>query len=125
MQVKEDKCQQVSKEMLTNGKKSAPPSLLVARAGNKFGRSLYKQLRKKMGNMGNLVVSPVTLASTLAMLLPGAKGLTLSQVPVTPLETISHVMILSQMEKALFLPSMEQTLTGYRYFSWERIRRRI
>ena len=83
MQVKEDKCEQVSKDMLTNGKKSAPASLLVARAGNKFGSSLYKQLRKKMGNTGNLVVSPVSLASTLAMLLPGAKGLTLSQVAVT------------------------------------------
>ena len=84
-QEKQEKCPVVSKEMLTNGKKtdpSHPPSLLVARAGNKFGRTLYKQLRK-MGKTGNLVVSPFSLASTLAMLLPGVKGLTLSQVAIT------------------------------------------
>ena len=71
--------------MLTDGKKndpSQPPSLLVARAGNKFGRTLFKQLRKT-GKTGNLVVSPISLTSTLAMLLPGAKGLTLSQVGIT------------------------------------------
>ena len=85
MQVKQEKCPVVSKDMLTNGKKtdsSQPPSLLVARAGNKFGGTLFKQLRK-MGKKGNLVVSPFSLASTLAMLLPGAKGLTLSQVDIT------------------------------------------
>ena len=83
--MKQEKCPVVSKEMLTDGKKndpSQPPSLLVARAGNKFGRTLFKQLRKT-GKTGNLVVSPISLASTLAMLLPGAKGLTLSQVGIT------------------------------------------
>ena len=115
-QEKQEKCPVVSKEMLTNGKKtdpSHPPSLLVARAGNKFGRTLYKQLRK-MGKTGNLVVSPFSLASTLAMLLPGVKGLTLSQVAIT-CETIVRVMIGFQMEKVLFVPPMKQTLTGFRY----------
>ena len=86
VQVKQEKCPPVTKEMLTNGKKndpSQPPSLLVARAGNKFGRSLYKQLMGKTGKMGNLVVSPFSLSSALAMLLTGAKGLTLSQVANT------------------------------------------
>ena len=116
VQEKQEKCPVVSKEMLTNGKKtdpSHPPSLLVARAGNKFGRTLYKQLRK-MGKTGNLVVSPFSLASTLAMLLPGVKGLTLSQVAIT-CETIVRVMIGFQMEKVLFVPPMKQTLTGFRY----------
>lgn len=84
-EVKQEKCPVVSKEMLTNGKKNdpnQPPSLLVATAGNKFGRTLFKQLRKT-GKTGNLVVSPISLTSTLAMLLPGAKGLTLSQVGIT------------------------------------------
>ena len=83
MQEKLETCPLVTKEMQTNGKTndpSQPPSLVVARAGNKFGRSLYKQLMRKMGNMGNLVVSPFSLSSALAMLIPGAKGLTRSQV---------------------------------------------
>ena len=82
LQAKQEKCSPVSKEMLTNGKKkdlSQPPSLLVARAGNKFGMTLYRKLRKT----GNLVFSPFSLTSALAMLLPGAKGLTLSQVATT------------------------------------------
>ena len=126
LQAKQEKCSPVSKEMLTNGKKkdlSQPPSLLVARAGNKFGMTLYRKLRKT----GNLVFSPFSLTSALAMLLPGAKGLTLSQVATTCiLENIVHVMILSQMKKVLSVPPMKDTLTGFRYLqnffsTWQRI----
>ena len=72
----------VTKDMFTHGKETdpiKPPSLLVAKAGNKFSKTLYEQLRK-MESTNNLVVSPFSLASALAMLTPGARGLTLSQV---------------------------------------------
>ena len=78
----QEKCPRVTKDMFTHGKETdpiKPPSLLVAKAGNKFSKTLYEQLRK-MESTNNLVVSPFSLASALAMLTPGARGLTLSQV---------------------------------------------
>ena len=52
--------------------------MMVTQASNKFSRSLYKELRKEKKQ--NLIVSPFSLSTALAMITPGAKGLTLSQV---------------------------------------------
>ena len=54
------------------------PSSLVTKAANMFSRNLYKELRKE--NQENLIVSPFSLSTALAMITPGAKGLTHSQV---------------------------------------------
>ena len=51
---------------------------MVTQASNAFSRLLYKELRK--ANQENLIVSPFSLSTALAMITPGAKGLTLSQV---------------------------------------------
>ena len=51
---------------------------MVTQASNKFSKELYKELRKE--NSKNLIVSPFSLSTALAMITPGAKGLTLSQV---------------------------------------------
>ena len=65
-----EKCPQVAS--------SQGPSLMVTQASNAFSRLLYKELRKV--NKENLIVSPFSLSTALAMITPGAKGLTLSQV---------------------------------------------
>merc|ERR1719341_2890051 len=70
-------------------------SSLVTKAANTFSRILYKELRKE--NQENLIVSPFSLSTALAMITPGAKGST-------------H----SQLKEALSLPSMTETETGYR-----------
>ena len=53
-----------------------PPSLLVTKGVNKFGRKLFQDLEKST----NLVFSPFSLSTALAMLTPGAKRNTLKQV---------------------------------------------
>ena len=66
---------------LDDGKKHSPnqlPSSLVTKAANMFSRNLYKELRKE--NQENLIVSPFSLSTALAMITPGAQGVTHSQV---------------------------------------------
>ena len=53
-----------------------PPSLLVTKGVSKFGSLLFKDLEKSK----NLVFSPFSLSTALAMLTPGAKEKTLAQV---------------------------------------------
>ena len=60
----------------TKNVNNLPPSLLVTKGVNKFGRMLFKDLE----TAENLVFSPFSLSTALAMLTPGAKGKTLSQV---------------------------------------------
>ena len=62
--------------MTNNDTNELPPSLLVSKGVNKFGRMLFHDLKKST----NLVFSPFSLSTALAMLTPGAKGNTLSQV---------------------------------------------
>ena len=62
------------------------PSSLVTKAANTFSRNLYKELSKE--NSDNLIVSPFSLSTALAMITPGAKGLTLSQVVFLLFENI-------------------------------------
>ena len=89
---------------------------MVTEASNKFSRILYKELRKK--NSKNLIVSPFSLSAALAMITPGAKGLTLSQV-----DFVFFVVIICkhslrqyfQIKESLYLPSLKDTLLGYRY----------
>ena len=65
------------KDMMTNNDgKNLPPSLLVTKGVNKFGSLLFKDLEKSK----NLVFSPFSLSTALAMLTPGAKEKTLAQV---------------------------------------------
>ena len=54
------------------------PSSLVTKAANAFSKILYKELRK--ANKENLIVSPFSLSTALAMITPGAKGRTHLQV---------------------------------------------
>ena len=51
---------------------------MVTQASNKFSKDLYKELRKE--NSKNLIVSPFSLSTALAMITPGAKGRTHTQV---------------------------------------------
>ena len=62
--------------MTNNDGKNLPPSLLVTKGVNKFGSLLFKDLEKSK----NLVFSPFSLSTALAMLTPGAKEKTLAQV---------------------------------------------
>ena len=90
---------------------SQGPSLMVTQASNKFSKDLYKELRKE--NRKNLIVSPFSLSTALAMITPGAKGLTLSQVAFCYLEHSQRNYF--QIKEALSLPSPEDTLSGYRF----------
>ena len=65
-------------KMMTNNDDTneLPPSLLVSKGVNKFGRMLFQDLEKST----NLVFSPFSLSTALAMLTPGAKRNTLKQV---------------------------------------------
>ena len=66
---------------LIGAKKNIPnqhQSSLVTKAANAFSRILYKELRKV--NQENLIVSPFSLSTALAMITPGAKGRTHTQV---------------------------------------------
>ena len=56
--------------------KDLPPSLAVTKGVNKFGQMVFKDLEKST----NLVFSPFSLSTALAMLTPGAKGNTFKQV---------------------------------------------
>ena len=62
--------------MTNNDTNELPSSLLVSKGVNKFGQMLFQDLKKST----NLVFSPFSLSTALAMLTPGAKGNTLSQV---------------------------------------------
>merc|ERR1712179_349010 len=73
--------------------KDAAPSQLVTRGVNKFGRILFKNLE----NSNNLVFSPFSLSTALAMLTPGAKGNTLKEIT-----------------ESLSLPSHLDAMAGYR-----------
>ena len=84
---------------------------MVTQASNNFSRDLYKELRKE--NRKNLIVSPFSLSTALAMITPGAKGLTLSQVVFCYLEHSQRKYF--QIKEALSLPSLEDTLSGYRF----------
>ena len=90
---------------------SQGPSLMVTQASNKFSRDLYKELRKE--NSKNLIVSPFSLSTALAMITPGAKGLTFSQVTFSYLKHSQRIFF--QIKEALSLPSLEDTLSGYRF----------
>ena len=61
--------------------KDLPPSLAVTKGVNKFGQMVFKDLEKST----NLVFSPFSLSTALAMLTPGAKGNTFKQVLITSL----------------------------------------
>ena len=66
---------------MIGAKKDVPnqlPSSLVTKAANAFSRLLYRELRK--ANQENLIVSPFSLSTALAMITPGAKGRTHTQV---------------------------------------------
>ena len=66
---------------MIDAKKNIPnqlPSSLVTKAANAFSRLLYEELRKV--NQENLIVSPFSLSTALAMITPGAKGRTHTQV---------------------------------------------
>ena len=65
--------------MTNNDTNELPPSLLVSKGVNNFGRMLFQDLEKSH-NSTDLVFSPFSLSTALAMLTPGAKGNTLSQV---------------------------------------------
>ena len=75
-------CPKISRANVTkimvnsNETKDLPPSLLVTKGVNKFGTMLFEDLE----NSTNLVFSPFSLSTALAMLAPGAKGNTLKQV---------------------------------------------
>ena len=79
---------QVTKMMTNNDDTSeTPPSLLVTKGVNHFGRLLFRDLEKYT----NLVFSPFSLSTALAMLTPGAKGNTLSQVKSPLKKCYSHI----------------------------------
>ena len=75
-------------KMMTNNDDTneLPPSLLVSKGVNKFGRKLFQDLEKST----NLVFSPFSLSTALAMLTPGAKGKTLKQV-IFPLKKVAPI----------------------------------
>ena len=80
----EEDCPKISKsqvrDMMTNKDKNKqlPPSLSVTKGVNTFGSSLFNDLEKSK----NLVFSPFSLSTALAMLTPAAKGKTLEQVKI-------------------------------------------
>ena len=80
----EEDCPKISKsqvrDMMTSKDKNKqlPPSLSVTKGVNTFGSFLFNDLEKSE----NLVFSPFSLSTALAMLTPAAKGKTLEQVKI-------------------------------------------
>ena len=81
-------CPKMTKMMTNNDDTSeTPPSLLVTKGVNHFGRLLFRDLEKYT----NLVFSPFSLSTALAMLTTGAKGKTLPQVKFPLKKFSSHI----------------------------------
>jgi serpin B len=90
---------------IVNGDAPAEGAARLARSSNTFGFDLYRHLRQ---NPGNLVISPASLTTALAMTWGGAKGETAAQMrTVLHLEgTADEVMATSgQLARSLQEPS--------------------
>ena len=85
--------------MTNNDGKNLPPSLLVTKGVNKFGSLLFKDLEKSK----NLVFSPFSLSTALAMLTPGAKDKTLAQVVPSCFQE-SHIKNIARIANAFECP---------------------
>ena len=88
-----------TKEMYHNTE-GLPPYLSVTKGSDKFGYLLFKHLENSI----NLVFSPFSLSTALAMLLPGAGGETLKQVISLYIQEETLPEILAPFQSTNFYP---------------------
>ena len=105
--VPSEDCPKGREEMMTltkkmiNNTKELPPYLSVTKGVNKFGRLLFNYLKKST----NLVFSPYSLSTALAMLTPGARGDTLKQVVSLYIQEETLPEMLAPFQRPNFYPA--------------------